>query len=558
MNNMSSEELFSSDELVFVPLGGSGEIGMNANLYHYKDRWLMIDLGISFADDDMPGVDVILPDIDFIAERRDRLDAIILTHAHEDHFGAIPYLWDRLKVPVYGTAFTIALLKRKLAEQRYEHKIPLHVLDYNIDFKLGPFSLELVQLNHSIPDPAAIVLSTEKGRVLHTGDWKFDATPHLGHDTDKDRLKVIGDAGVLAMVGDSTNAMVEGRTASEDSVRVGLTEVIKKAENRVVITCFASNVARIDSILKAAQANDRSVCIVGRALNRTIAAAQDAGYLDDMPDLVSETDFELIPRENIVLICTGSQGEPRAAMSRIAAGQHDTVKLSSGDCVVYSSRQIPGNEAAINRVQDMLINQGVELITDEDGPVHVSGHPARDEMIEMYSLVRPQIAIPVHGTARHLKAHAELAQSCQVKQTFIPDNGSIISLGSSGAAQISSVDVTPQTQASGVVISAQDDMLKSRRRMLWNGSLSASLVLDASGELMQAPSVCQTGICPELQADGFCADASLAIEDEVNNLSDADIDNDGAVRNAVMRSLRGLTRSRYRLRPIIDVHIMRI
>lgn len=330
MNNMSSEELFSSDELVFVPLGGSGEIGMNANLYHYKDRWLMIDLGISFADDDMPGVDVILPDIDFIAERRDRLDAIILTHAHEDHFGAIPYLWDRLKVPVYGTAFTIALLKRKLAEQRYEHKIPLHVLDYNIDFKLGPFSLELVQLNHSIPDPAAIVLSTEKGRVLHTGDWKFDATPHLGHDTDKDRLKVIGDAGVLAMVGDSTNAMVEGRTASEDSVRVGLTEVIKKAENRVVITCFASNVARIDSILKAAQANDRSVCIVGRALNRTIAAAQDAGYLDDMPDLVSETDFELIPRENIVLICTGSQGEPRAAMSRIAAGQHDTVKLSSG------------------------------------------------------------------------------------------------------------------------------------------------------------------------------------------------------------------------------------
>ena len=545
-----------SDDFVFLPLGGSGEIGMNANLYHYKGRWLMVDLGISFPDESMPGVDVVLPDLRFIEARKDKLEAIILTHAHEDHFGAVPYLWKRLGVPVYGTAFTLALLHRKLAESRLDYKIPLHELDFNITYDFGPLSVELVQLTHSVPDPAALVLRSDKGTVLHTGDWKFDETPMLGEDTDRERLRQIGDEGVMALIGDSTNAMVNGYTPSEAVALQGLTDVIAEAEGLVAVTCFASNVARLGSIMTAAATNNRSICVVGRALNRTIGAARDTGYLADVPDFVSESEASLIPRNHMVVICTGSQGETRAAMAKIAAGTHESVELQPGDTVIYSSRQIPGNEPAITKVQDMLVRRGIHLITDEDRPVHVSGHPARDELVEMYGLVRPQIAIPVHGTARHLMAHAELANNCQVKQTLIPDNGAAIRLKSGTANIIGYAPVGLLTPEGGEVVDLQSGHLRSRRRMLWNGTVTATVVLSAAGELLMAPQVSQTGLCPDHQSADFIADAGLAVEDVICQQA-APGDNDEVIEEMVRRTVRQMAKGKFKLRPTVHVHVMR-
>ena len=546
----------STSDFVFVPLGGSGEIGMNANLYHHHDNWIMVDLGISFADESMPGVDVVLPDLSFIEDRKDKLQALILTHAHEDHYGAIPYLWERLQVPVYGTAFTLALLRRKLAEARVDFDIEMHELDYNRPYEFGPFSIELLALNHSIPDPAALILRTSEGTILHTGDWKFDEAPQIGQNTDAQKLSEIGKEGVLALIGDSTNAMVEGRTPSEQTAFEGLSDVIGKAEGRVAITCFASNVARIDSIVRAAHANGRAVSVVGRALQRTIDAAREVGYLRDLPDFVKESDVGLIPRDNIVIICTGSQGEPRAAMARIASGTHDTIDLDPGDTVVYSSRQIPGNEPAISKIQDMILRRGIHVITDDDAPVHVSGHPARDEVAEMYGLVKPKIAIPVHGTARHLLAHAELAQSCQVGQTLIPDNGVIIKFSDNKAEKIGTVHTGALTHEGGEIVDIQSEQLRARRRMLWNGSVSVSVVISSSGQLLIAPSIVQSGVIDDDRIDDFLATASLRIEDKLAEMKPKS-STDENIQQIITAQIRSVAKSMVKRRPNVEVHIMR-
>ena len=556
--------MYNSSDLLFVPLGGSGEIGMNANLYHYQGSWLMVDLGISFPDDSMPGIDVVLPDLSFIEARRDALAGLVLTHGHEDHLGAIPYMWSKLGCPVYGSAFTLALLRRKLAENGKQTDIPLIELGPGTVTDIGAFSVEMVGLAHSIPDPTALAIRCAAGTVLHTGDWKFDSAPGLGEDTDSARLAEIGDEGVLAMVGDSTNAMVEGRTGSEAEAEAGLREVIATAEGRVAITCFSSNVARIQSIIRAAAANDRSVAVVGRAIRRAISAAQEVGYLRDMPDFVPEEDINLLPRGNIVILCTGTQGEPRAAMAKIAAGVHESVTLDPGDTVVFSSRQIPGNEPAIARVQDGLIRRKINLITDEDAPVHVSGHPSRDEMVEMYGLVRPRIAIPVHGTARHLMAHAELAESCQVHQTLLPDNGTVIRLaeGASNAGGdaeiIDNVKTGALTHEKGKIVEIQSDMMRARRRMLWNGVVTASLVMNRDGGLCAVPAVSQTGISDADTAADYVAAASLAIEDAVAGMGRGARRDDSQVEEIAGQALRRVARSMFGLRPVAHVHIMRL
>ena len=554
--------MYLNSDLLFVPLGGSGEIGMNANLYHYDGSWLMVDLGISFPDDSMPGIDVVLPDLSFIEQRRDSLAGLVLTHGHEDHLGAIPYMWSQLGCPVYGSAFTLALLRRKLAENGRQMDIPLIEVGPGMVSEIGPFSVEMVGLTHSIPDPTALAIRCDAGTVLHTGDWKFDPAPGLGDETDTARLAQIGDEGVLAMVGDSTNAMVEGRTGSEAEAEAGLREVIAAATSRVAVTCFSSNVARIQSIIRAAQANDRSVAVVGRALKRAISAAQEVGYLRDLPDFVPEEDIDLLPRNNIVIICTGTQGEPRAAMAKIAAGAHESVKLEKGDTVVYSSRQIPGNEPAIARVQDALIRRRINLITDEDAPVHVSGHPSRDEMVEMYGLVKPQIAIPVHGTARHLVAHAELAEACQVCQTLLPDNGTVIRLAGTGgetkASIIDNVKTGALTHEKGKILEIQSDMMRARRRMLWNGVVTASLVMNRDGGLCAVPAVSQTGISDDSAATDYVATASLAIEDALAGMGRAARRDDANVEEIAGQALRRVARSMFGLRPVAHVHIMRV
>ena len=549
---------FLDSELIFIPLGGSGEIGMNANLYHYQSDWLMIDLGISFSDETTPGVDIILPDIRFAEEQKENIKAIILTHAHEDHFGAIPYLWEKLNVPIYGTPFTIALLKRKLEEAKISDDIPLNVIDYNVDYKFGAFTVEFVALSHSIPDPAAIVLKTDKGQILHTGDWKFDETPMVGNKTDVQKLKRIGDEGVIALIGDSTNALIDGRTPSESVAREGLTKVIANSQFTVAVTCFASNIARISSIISAANENNRHVCVVGRALHRSIAAARETGYLDNIPDFVSEVDAGLMPRENLVIICTGSQGETRAALAKISNGMHENIKLQTEDTVIFSSRQIPGNENAIARVQNQFLRQKINIITDEDAMVHVSGHPARDELIDLYNIIRPQIAIPVHGTARHLDAHAKLAASCQVPEIHIPENGNIISLKNNSIKVVDKIAVSQFTQGSGSIIDLQSDMLRSRRQMLWNGSVSVSVLLDRMGSLMQAPTVTQDGVCIGEEESDYLADISLLVDTQLEKTNKNLLNDDSAVQTLIIGKVKSATKSRFRIRPKVHAHIIRI
>ena len=549
---------FLKDELIYIPLGGSGEIGMNVNLYHYKSDWLMIDLGISFGDGEIPGVDIILPDIRFAEQHKANIKAIILTHAHEDHFGAIPYLWDKLRVPIYGTAFTLNLLKRKLSDAKIIDDIPLHEIEYNVDYNFGAFTVEFVALTHSIPDPAAVILKTNKGNILHTGDWKLDDTPMLGKKTDIDRLQKIGDEGVLALIGDSTNSLVPGRTPSEAVAREGITKAIKRAQNTVAITCFASNIARIISIVAAAKANNRNVCVVGRSLHRAISAARDTGYLNDLPDFVSEGDVGLMPRKNLVIICTGSQGETRAALSKIATGMHENIKLQSGDTVIFSSRQIPGNENAIAKVQNSFLRQKINVVTDYDAPVHVSGHPARDELVDLYNIVRPKIAIPVHGTVRHLEAHARLAETCQISQVLIPENGNVISFKDYEAKLIDNVEVAQFTHEAGSVVDLQSEMLRSRRQMLWNGSVSVSVLLDQMGTLIQAPTVTQDGVCINEEEADYLADISMMVDTQLEKANINLLEDDSAIETMVIGKVKSATKTRFRIRPKVHMHVIRI
>ena len=435
------------EELLFVPLGGAGEIGMNLNLYGLgrpgEEAWLMVDLGITFGDGTTPGVDVILPDPAFITDRRDRLAGLVLTHAHEDHLGAVPYLWPRLRCPIYATPFTAAVLRRKLSEADLERAVPITEVPLGGRFQVGPFEIELITLTHSIPEPNAVAIRTPLGTVLHTGDWKFDPDPVIGPTADEAALSRLGDDGVLALVGDSTNALVPGTAGSEGDLLETLTEIIKGGPARVAVACFASNLARLETIAAAAAANDRDVVLAGRSLRRIEAAARETGYLTDVRPFVDEANAGFIPKDKVVIICTGSQGEPRAALSRIAAGNHPNVTLETGDRIIFSSRVIPGNEVSVGHLQNRLAQIGVEIITWKDAPVHVSGHPARDELARMYALTRPRVAVPVHGEARHLIEHARLARACQVPHAIVAENGTVVRLAPGEAAAVDTVPVGP-------------------------------------------------------------------------------------------------------------------
>ena len=535
------------DDLYFLPLGGSDEIGMNVNLYGYAGQWLMIDLGITFADDSTPGLDIILPDIEPIARHRDRLAGLLLTHGHEDHIGAVPHLWPRLRCPIWCTPFTASLLRRKLDDAGLLSEVDLREVPLGANFVVGPFEVEMVRQTHSIPEPNAIVLRCGAGTVVHTGDWKFDPTPFVGEATDFDALRAVGDEGVLALVGDSTNVFEPGSTGSEAEVRMALTEIFDQYNGRIAVTCFASNVARLESIAQAAAANDRQAALIGRSLWRMHDAAKENGYLADCPAFVSEADAGFFPEDKIVLICTGSQGEPRAALSRIADGTHPHITLGDGDVCIYSSRQIPGNERAISRVQNKLSSRGVEIFTTEDHPgVHVSGHPARDDLARMYQLVRPRIAVPVHGDSRHLREHARLARTCQVPEAVVPSNGSMIRLRAGAAEVVDHVEATSLTQ------------IQARRHMLYNGAASVTLVLDKAGKLRADPVVTFHGVATGDDEEDLEDDAIEALRETLAKMSPADRRDDEAVREAARRMVRRLVRSDHGKRPVTDVHVVRI
>ncbi len=397
----------ATDELVFLPLGGVGEIGMNLGLYGFgpksRRRWLMVDFGVAFASEEhLPGVDLILPDISFIEQAKDSLEAILITHAHEDHFGALPYIWDRLKTQVYATPFAAGLLAAKLMEENGAPQVPVTTVELGSRRSFGPFDVEFVPVTHSIPEPTSLIIRTPVGNVLHTADWKIDFDPVVGPAFDPAPFKALGEEGCRAMVCDSTNVMREGRSQGEGDVAKGLAEVIRGRSGRVAVTAFASNVARLRSVAEAALEVGRTVIVVGRAMKRTISVARELGYLEGLPQFLGEEHFSRLPRDKVVLLCTGSQGEPRAALTRIARGNHPSVSLNAGDTVVYSARQIPGNEREVGGVLNSLVRNGIEVVTDREALVHVSGHPRRDELKDLYGWVKPQMALPVHGEAQHL------------------------------------------------------------------------------------------------------------------------------------------------------------
>ena len=544
--------------LFFVSLGGAGEIGMNLNLYGYAGDWLILDCGVTFGDDSQPGLEVVMPDPAFIVERRDRLLGIVATHAHEDHIGAIPYLWTQLRCPVWATPFTASLLRAKLVEAGIADKVKINVVPMSGRFTIGPFDLELVTLTHSIPEPNAVALRTPVGTVLHTGDWKFDPDPLIGPTSDEAALRRLGDEGVLAMIGDSTNALRPGTSGSEAALRRSLIDLVGRYDARVAVACFASNVARLETIARAAVAHDRDVALVGRSLWRIDKAARENGYLADLPRFLTEDEAGYIPRDKIVLICTGSQGEPRSALARIAREDHPNIVLETGDVVIFSSRIIPGNEKSINRLQNALVRLGIEIVTEEDHFVHVSGHPARDELVRMYQMVRPRVAIPVHGEARHLIAHARLAEECQVPQPLIIQNGDMVRLTPSGAAIVDEVPVGRLASDGKGLLPLGGAALKDRRRVTLNGSAVATVVLDRQGRLAAPPAISMIGLVEEAAATTATPLFRDAVERAVDALpADARRDDD-TIRDVIRRTLRRVINERFGKRPLIETQLVRI
>lgn len=547
----------ASDELLFLPLGGAGEIGMNLNLYGHAGKWLMIDLGITFGDERTPGIEIIMPDPAFIAERRADLAGLVLTHAHEDHLGAVPYLWSQLQCPVYATPFTAAVLRRKLKESGLADQVPIEVVPMSGRFSVGPFEIELVTLTHSIPEPNAVVVRTPAGTVLHTGDWKFDPEPLVGPVSDEAALRRLGEEGILAMIGDSTNALVDGESGSEAEVRRSLGELIGQFDTRVAVACFASNVARLETIAKVAAAHDRQVALVGRSLTRIVEAARETGYLTDLPEFVTEHDVGYLPRDKVLMICTGSQGERRSALSRIARRDHPSVELESGDVAVFSSRRIPGNERAIGELQNDLIRLGVRVVTDAEHFVHVSGHPARDELAAMYHMVRPKVAVPVHGEARHLAAHARLAETCQVGQTVVPDNGSVIRLAPGPVEVVGEVQSGRLGLDGSNLIRLDAGRLKIRHRMVFNGAAVATLVVNAQGRFVADPQVSVQGV---FEAEDTEAETAVvdAVRHAVEGLPAGLRRDDETIKETARLAIRRALHASHGKKPVTQVHLVRI
>ena len=555
----------TQDELVFLPLGGSNEIGMNFNCYGYgppdKRKWIIVDVGVTFGDQTTPGVDIILPDPTFIEEHADDILGIILTHAHEDHIGAMGWLWPRLRAPIYATPFTAFLLREKMRERGCLDEADITEIPLSGTITLGPFETTLITLTHSIPEPNGLAIRTPLGTILHTGDWKIDPDPLLGDPTDADAIRKLGDEGVLAMVCDSTNVFVDGVAGSEAEVRVKMGALIGSLTGKVAVACFASNVARMDTIIRAAQANGRKVCLVGRSMFRMAAAASSVGFFKNMDAFVSDADAKRISDDQILYLCTGSQGEARAALARIAEGTHPHVKLGQGDHCIFSSRVIPGNDVPIRNLQNKLADRGVRLYTERDHPgIHVSGHPCRDELKEMYAWARPQIAVPTHGERRHLVEHAALARDLQVGQTVTPRNGDMVRLAPGRAAIIDEVPSGRLYVDGGVVTAENGEALRERRHAAHNGILIVAIVMDGRGRIASGPQVRGVGLPSDAEkplADALDDLADL-VEDAVKRLSAEEREDDDAVEGAINRTLKRASQRIWDRRPIVEATVLRV
>ncbi len=550
------DDIQAGDELVFVPLGGTGEIGMNLNLYGLDGKWVMLDLGVTFGEDTLPGIDVVMPDPAFIEERRADLLAIVLTHAHEDHLGAVQYLWPRLGCPVYASPFAAAMLRRKLGETGFEDEVELHEVPIGGRFELGPFDLEFVTVTHSILEPNAVAVRTRHGTVLHTGDFKIETEPPVGDATDVEKLKSIGEAGVLAMVCDSTNVLQAGSSGQEAALRDSLDEVIAGCSGRVIVTTFASNATRVDTVARIAARHGRHLALVGRSLWRIVDAAREAGYLLDLPPLLSDTDIGYLPREKVLILATGSQGEPRAAMAKIAADDHPSITLDQGDTVVFSSKIIPGNGRPIYRLINRLHRRGIDVITERDAFVHVSGHPARDELAQYYKWVRPRTVVPVHGETRHLREHVAYARSCGVPHAVLAENGNVIRLA---PGQVEIVDTVPTGRLAldgNTLLPIDSEVLRERRRLMREGVLFVTLVMDEDGGLLADPQWRSQGVL----VDGALPEGGLAdtVRRSLSALSATKRRDDELVRETARLAVRRELRRVYDKKPTVTVELVRI
>ncbi|MCC8369922.1 MAG: ribonuclease J [Rickettsia endosymbiont of Stiretrus anchorago] len=482
------------NDLLFIPLGGSNEIGMNFNLYHYKGKWLIIDCGSGFADDYLPGVDMMIADSSFIEKHKKDIVGMIITHAHEDHLGGVQYLWNSLKCPIYTTTFTANFLKIRLSEYDFAKNIKIHEVTPGGKIDLAPFSLEMVPLTHSAPEMQAIMIRTEAGNILHTGDWKFDNDPVLGKKADEELLKSYGDEGVLALVCDSTNVFNKGSSGSESDVRKSLIDIIAGCPQMVVVSTFASNLARLDTIIHAAQLAGRKVALTGRSLHRIKLAAEESGYFKDIAPLISERDVSRFRREELLIIATGCQGEPLAATAKLASNSHQSIKLAPKDTMIFSSKIIPGNEKKIFRLFNIFVKSGVEVITERDHFVHVSGHPSVDELQKMYSLIRPNICIPVHGEPVHIHEHVKLAKKNGIKQAVEVENGSVVLLEPNNAKVIAKVESGYLAVDGNYLLPVESPIFKARRRMRESGIVIASIVIDQKGLLTAKPILSMPGL----------------------------------------------------------------
>ena len=553
----------ANDELVFVPLGGLGEIGMNLALYGFgpkgRMKWLMVDCGIAFTGPEHAGVDVMIPDISFIEKMKQDLVGIVITHAHEDHIGAVADIWRKLGGELYATRFAAELLRTRRLSEPGAPEVPIKIVPQGGRVELGPFSVEFIAMAHSIPESCALAIRTPLGLILHSGDWKIDAAPGLGAPTDEKRLREIGDEGVLALVCDSTNILREGVSPSEGDVALALREIIAGAKGRVVVTTFASNVARIRAVAEAADAAGRHVVLVGRAMERVVAVARDCGYLEGVPDFLGVDAFAHLPREKVVLIATGSQGESRAAVARVSEGEHPAVTLNAGDMVIFSSRTIPGNEREVGRIINNLIRSGIDVITDRNALVHASGHPRRGEVAQLYAWTRPQIAIPAHGEDLHLSEHAAFAAAQGAPHVVRARNGDVAALAPGQPAIVGQVQTGRILKDGNILVAANDESLRIRQKLAASGIITIALAVTAKGELAGVPDVMTAGI-PARTRDGAAMDALVddALFQTFDQLPrpkrrDADL-----VSTAIEKAVRNAVASSWGKRPSVHVLVVEV
>lgn len=546
----------SSQDLIFLPLGGCNEIGMNLSLYGYDRKWIMVDLGITFNN--TFGIDIVMPDISFIQKEQERknLLGLVVTHGHEDHIGAIPHLWTALQCPIYATPFTAYLIREKLREKGLLKQVVIHEISSTERFELGPFGIEYVPITHSIPEAHVLKIATPKGVIVHTGDWKIDNDPLIGHKTDEARLKKIGDEGVLALVSDSTNIFEEGDSESEAAVRESLIQIISKMKNRVVVACFASNVARLATCYAAAEASNRKLVLVGRSLERMDQAARYAGHFKKMPKFLSEEAAMNFKPHEVLMVCTGSQGEPRSALYRIADGSHPRVRLSPEDTVIFSSRMIPGNEEAIHSVQNKLVEKGVYVITDNEEFTHVSGHPYQGDLRKMYGWIRPQILVPVHGEPAHLKEHATFGLNEGIPHAIIPKNGMKISLDPKGPKAVGHVECGEWGLDGDVLVPMNGRLMKERQALSTQGIIFVTLELTPQRFLKHEPHVSLVGLCNDEDYEALQHDIILAIEHSMDNMSGKQKPKAEDIREAVRQSVRRVLKGMRSKKPLVVTHVL--